>query len=209
MSDAKARELWDQRYGQPEYAFGKDPNEYLRECLEGLKPGRILFPAEGEGRNAVFAATLGWEVHAFDLSPEGMHKAERLALKKGVSIDYRVCSVDELTYPTSHFDAVALVYAHFHASSRRTRHRALASLLKPGGHLILEAFSDAHLPYRLRNEKVGGPSDPEMLYSKIDIEQDFIGLRILESVVSEIELNEGLYHVGKGSVIRFMAERPV
>jgi SAM-dependent methyltransferase len=209
MSEEKAREFWDQRYRQAEYAFGEEPNEYLRTRLQGLKPGRILFPAEGEGRNAVYAATLGWEVHAFDISAGGKAKAVRLATKRGVRIDYQVCSVDDLSFPPGHFDAVALVYAHFHNQLRMDRHRRLTDLLKPGGHLILEAFSSEHLPYRMADERVGGPADVEMLYSKEEVEGDFDKLRVIESVVKVIELNEGLYHVGTGSVVRFFAERPL
>ncbi|EMM82692.1 thiopurine S-methyltransferase domain protein [Leptospira interrogans str. 2002000626] len=65
---------WNERYNKEEFAFGEQPNEYLKEQLEKLKIGTILFPAEGEGRNAVFAAKLGWNVSAFDISIEGKRK---------------------------------------------------------------------------------------------------------------------------------------
>jgi hypothetical protein len=64
-------DFWDQRYSQSDFVYGKKPNEYLKAKLVDLKPGRILFPAEGEGRNAIFAAKLGWDVFAFDSSIEG------------------------------------------------------------------------------------------------------------------------------------------
>ena len=51
---------WNDRYSKDEYAYGEEPNRYLKEQLEKLAVGKILFPAEGEGRNAVFAAKLGW-----------------------------------------------------------------------------------------------------------------------------------------------------
>ena len=59
------KEFWDDRYSKNEFAYGEQPNNYLKEQLEKLQVGRILFPAEGEGRNAVFAATLGWKVSSF------------------------------------------------------------------------------------------------------------------------------------------------
>jgi hypothetical protein len=59
---------WNDRYSKEEFAFGVHPNDYLKEQLEKLPIGKILFPAEGEGRNAVFAAKLGWTVSAFDIS---------------------------------------------------------------------------------------------------------------------------------------------
>jgi hypothetical protein len=51
----------------------------LKGILKNMPAGRILFPAEDEGRNAVYAASLGWEVHAFDISERAKDKAEKLA----------------------------------------------------------------------------------------------------------------------------------
>ena len=108
---------------QREYAYGEQPNNFLREELEKLKPGTILFPAEGEGRNAVFAAKLGWNVSAFDISGEGKNKAPRLAETNKVTIDYQVGELEKLNYNPEQFDAIALIYAHFPADikSRTTK----------------------------------------------------------------------------------------
>src|ERR1051325_9163371 len=81
---------WNERYSKAEFAFGEQPNNYLKEQLEKVNIGRILFPAEGEGRNAVFAAQLGWTVSAFDISVEGQKKALKLAEANKVKIDYQV-----------------------------------------------------------------------------------------------------------------------
>src|SRR5512140_1309769 len=96
---------WNKRYAQAEYAFGIHPNDYLKEQLLKLKPSSILFPAEGEGRNAVFAAQLGWNVSAFDISPEGKHKALQLAANNDVKIDYQVGELPELIYHAGQFEA--------------------------------------------------------------------------------------------------------
>jgi hypothetical protein len=58
---------WDERYNSEDFAYGENPNVFLTETLPQFTPGKALFAAEGEGRNAVFAAGLGWEVSAFDL----------------------------------------------------------------------------------------------------------------------------------------------
>ena len=102
-------ERWNDRYSKDEYAYGEQPNNFLREELEKLKPGTILFPAEGEGRNAVFAAQLGWTVSAFDISVEGKNKAFRLAETNKVMIDYHVGDLKTLNYNTGQFDAIALL----------------------------------------------------------------------------------------------------
>jgi hypothetical protein len=73
------KEQWNERYSASEYIYGTGPNTWLVEKLAGLQPGKILFPAEGEGRNAVHAARLGWNVAAFDQSEAGRKKALKLA----------------------------------------------------------------------------------------------------------------------------------
>ncbi|MEI2740577.1 MAG: class I SAM-dependent methyltransferase [Chitinophagaceae bacterium] len=138
---------WNDRYSAKEFAYGEQPNNYLKEQLEKLPAGTILFPAEGEGRNAVFAATLGWAVSAFDISAEGKKKALQLAARHNVTIDYTVGLLEELKYTDGQFDAIALIYAHFPAAIKSLYHKTLDRYLRKGGILIFEAFSKNHLAY--------------------------------------------------------------
>ncbi|MEX6687081.1 class I SAM-dependent methyltransferase [Danxiaibacter flavus] len=196
-------ERWNDRFSQKEYAYGIEPNNYLKEQLERLSVGQILFPAEGEGRNAVFAAKLGWEVSAFDISDEGRNKALLLA-EANVSIDYKVGKLETLPYNDGQFDAIALIYAHFPAELKSTYHKALNKYLRKGGTVIFEAFSKKHIEYQQQNEKIGGPKDLASLFSLEEVKADFANYKFIELEEKEIELNEGLYHNGKGSVIRFV-----
>jgi len=200
-------ERWNQRYSQPEFAYGEAPNLYLEEQLMKLSPGNILFPAEGEGRNAVYAAKLGWKVSAFDISNEGKNKALLLATKNNVSIDYLVGKLEELPYTQRQFDAIALIYAHFPSTIKSNYHKILSNLLRVGGLLIFEAFSKSHLDNIAADERTGGPRDINMLFSIEEIKTDFPQYEILELVEKEIELNEGPFHQGKGSVIRFVGKK--
>lgn len=206
MSDTWT-DRWNERYSQEEFAYGEQPNNYLREQLEKLDGGSILFPAEGEGRNAVFAATQGWKVSAFDISTEGKNKALKLAEKHKVSIDYQVGELQLLDYRNEQFDAIALIYAHFPASIKSDLHKALGKLLRKGGTVIFEAFSKKHVDYLAKNEKVGGPKDVESLFSLEELKADFADLEIVELLEMEITLNEGTYHRGQGSVIRFVGRK--
>ncbi|WP_025142551.1 class I SAM-dependent methyltransferase [Pedobacter jeongneungensis] len=200
-------ERWNDRYSTEEFAYGEQPNNYLKEQLEKLNPGKILFPAEGEGRNAVFAAKLGWEVSAFDISLEGKNKAFHLAENNHVSIDYQVGELETLNYQPEQFDAIALIYAHFPAAIKSSFHKMLSSYLRKGGIVIFEAFSKNHLDYLARNEKVGGPKEIDMLFSVEEIKSDFPDFEIIILEEKEIELNEGLFHNGQGSVIRFVGQK--
>lgn len=198
---------WNERYSKDEFAFGKQPNNYLKEQLEKLNVGTILFPAEGEGRNAVFAANLGWTVSAFDISMEGKKKADRLAEINNVTIDYQVGDLQEISFDTEQFDVIALIYAHFPANIKSVYHKTLDKYLRNGGVVIFEAFSKRHIDYVSKNEKVGGPRDLESLFSIEEIKSDFANYEIIELEEKEIELSEGLYHNGTGSVIRFVGKK--
>ena len=79
-------QFWDDRYRADEYAYGREPNEFLVEHAARIPRGPILCLAEGEGRNAVFLAGLGHEVTAVDFSPEALRKTERLAREHNVKV---------------------------------------------------------------------------------------------------------------------------
>ncbi len=200
-------ERWNERYRQKEYAYGESPNLFLKEQLEKLNSGKILFPAEGEGRNAIFAAKLGWTVSAFDISIEGQKKAMQLAQKNNVIIDYQVGDLQQLNFNEEEFDAIALIYAHFPPAIRTEYHKTFDTFLRKNGIIIFEAFSKKHLDYLTKNPNVGGPKDIESLFSIEEIKRDFKNYEIIELKETEINLNEGAYHKGLGSVIRFVGRK--
>lgn len=207
MTNNKWLDRWDERYSNDEFAYGTQPNNYLRDQLQKLETGYILFPAEGEGRNAVFAAQLGWDVSAFDISTEGKSKALLLAENNNVKIDYQVGELQNLNFKKEQFDVIALIYAHFPADIKSSLHKMLNQYLRKDGFIIFEAFSKKHLEFVLKNEKVGGPKDIESLFSIDEIKSDFPDYDIIELVETEIELSEGVFHNGTGSVIRFLGKK--
>jgi SAM-dependent methyltransferase len=199
--------MWDERYGDQEYAYGKGPNIFLKEWLKKFEPVSILMPADGKGRNGVFAAQLGWNVTSFDLSAEGKSRVQELAKEKHVTINCIVGDLEQLKFETASFDAIGLIYAHFAADKKSIFHQKLNDCLKPGCLIILEAFGKKHLHLNNIDSKVGGPKDFEMLYSKEEILSDFNNYEVLMLIEEEISLNEGKYHIGKGSVIRFIGRK--
>lgn len=196
--------FWNQRYAATEFAYGEEANEFLKETLGTIPTGKILFPADGEGRNGVYAATLGWQVSSCDLSEEGKKKALKLAANKGVTLDYLVGDLKDLSYADESFDAIALIFAHFPGDIKSTYHQLLHQYLKKGGYVIFEAFSKNHLAFNSVNPEVGGPKDLATLASIEEVKADFKGFDILRLEEQEVELNEGNYHIGKGVVVRFV-----
>ena len=209
------KEFWDKRYGQGAFIYGEAPNAFVKEKLPLFSPGKILFPAEGEGRNSVYAAQLGWEVSAFDFSIQGKEKADKLAASKadklaaskGVKIDYQVQSFLHEHYAPTTFDAICLTYVHMPPEIKVKMHQRLDSYLKVGGHIILEAFSKEHRELSKKNPALGGPPDVRMMYSLEEIERDFKNYEILELTKAKVHLDEGSGHVGLSSVIRFIGRK--
>lgn len=199
--------FWNKRYAEKEMAYGKEANVFFASQLLKLNVGKILLPAEGEGRNAVHSAKLGWEVSAFDISEEGKKKADIFAEKSNVSIDYKVADFDEINYKKEYFDCIALVFAHFPLHLKSKHHKLLDVYLKKDGILILEGFSKKNLDYNTSKPNSGGPKNKDMLFSMEGIKRDFSNYEIIELSEKEIFLNEGLYHNGKSSVIRFVGKK--
>ena len=202
------KDFWDERFAREEYVYGKAPNQFFEHALRELHTeGKIFMPAEGEGRNAVFAATLGLDVTAFDISAEGRKKAEKLAEENNVTIRYRVGNLNQLGLNPETFDVIGLIYAHFETYIKVAYHKEFVSLLKPGGFIIFEAFSKNHVKFQKINPQAGGPKNPELLFSIEDMERLFEGMETISLVEKVIELDEGEFHKGKASVIRYIGQK--
>ncbi len=192
--------MWNERYAQEEYVYGKEPNEFFSQELIKHKAGKILLPAEGEGRNAVYAAKLGWKVYAFDSSSEAIKKTKNLVSENKVEITYNLFSFEDVDYPNDFFDVIGLFYAH--TLLREDNHKKLIRFLKPEGTVILEGFSKEQI-----NNNTGGPRKVEMLFSKEELQSDFIELSELKIWKEESHLNEGEHHQGKSAVIRLIGKK--
>lgn len=194
------KDFWNERYAHQEYAYGVHPNQFLEDTISTLPiHGKIFFPAEGEGRNAVFAAKKGFQVFAFDLSCEGKNKADKLADDFNVKIDYQVGKIDDLDYEQAYFDGIVLIYAHFPMAIRKKIHLQLLRFVKPKGIVIFEAFSKEQLQFNS-----GGPKDFDMLFSEEEIKNEFPNVKFDFLKTEVIQLKEGEFHQGKASVIRFV-----
>jgi len=195
---------WDERYRNAEYQYGINPNEFIAEKLRLLKPGRILIPAAGEGRDLVFAASLGWEAHGFDLSDQGEAKALKLARERKVNIHFTCQDAFQINFPLESFDVIALSYFHLPPELRLKFHQKCMSWLKPGGHIILEGFSKNQL-----GKNSGGPKDQSWLFSAQELSSDFQGLHVLFNEEKERILDEGPLHQGLANVVQLYTHKPI
>jgi SAM-dependent methyltransferase len=195
------QEFWDERYDTKDFVYGRHPNLLFREFVESNTPGDILLPAEGEGRNAVYAALKGWRVTAFDFSKKARYKAMQLKDEYNVSLDYYISTIENFT-TSRKFDAVALIFVHLPPETRRAIHRKLVKFLKPGGHFIMEAFSKKQIHYN-----TGGPKNVALLYSGQELLEDLKSLELLHYKEKLKRLDEGHYHKGEAEVIQLIARK--
>ena len=200
--------FWDQQFSTPDYKYGTEANEFLREQAYRLAPAsQVLLPGDGEGRNSVWLAQRGHRVTALDNSKVGLDKALRLASENKVEVGVIHADLEHWVPPPDRFDAVVLTYVHLPASWRRVAHQRLMSALRPGGFLILEAFH----PKQLRHSS-GGPKDEAMLYTAETIRSDLAAdpAVIMDEAFAwegEAHLDEGSGHQGSAYLTRYVAYR--
>jgi SAM-dependent methyltransferase len=197
------RRFWDSRYAEADWAYGCEPNDFLREQAQQLQAGEALCLAEGQGRNAVYLASLGHRVTAQDLSPVGLERAERLAQQRGVTIECLCCDLNDLQLADESTDLVVAIWMHLPADLRARVHAQAVRALRPGGHLILEAYTPRQLPLG-----TGGPSTAELLIEPDQVRTEWQGLKWLVLREQERWIEEGPYHRGQSAVVQAVGRKP-
>ncbi len=193
---------WDDRYAADGWAFGTEPNDFLRQQSHRIPPGRVLCLGEGEGRNAVFLAERGFEVVGLDESQVGMDKAQSLAQERGVFIETVVSSIQDFDLKEGEWQGIVSVFFHLPPELRKRVHRAAVRGLAPGGILILEAFTPKQLEYG-----TGGPPHRDRLLTLADLKEELEGLELLLAQETEREVHEGRMHTGRSAVVQVVGFR--
>ncbi len=194
--------VWDERYSISEYVYGVQPNSFFKNFIDKNKAGSVLLPAEGEGRNAVYAATKGWDVTAFDISKIAKDKALKLAHINKVSINYFVSDLKIFDSEKLDFDLVAIIFLHLPLHDRQIIFNKLFTKLKIDCYVLFEVFEKKQF---LMNS--GGPKVESMLYSKEDVESFVFNFSEMSVWEELIILNEGFLHNGKAHVVRAIAKK--
>ncbi len=194
--------FWDERFGRSGYAYGREPNDFLRAEAHRIPAGPVLCMAEGEGRNAVHLAKLGHPVTAVDFSAAGLRKAEQLATEQGVRLE--LVQADLATYrpPLASFAGVVSIWAHVPLAVRGPMYAHAIESLVPGGVLILEAYTPAQVALG-----TGGPRDPALLPSLADLRKELAGLDLVVARELEREVQEGALHGGRSATVQVVGIR--
>lgn len=195
------KSFWDERYARDEYLYGTEPNSFLVEH-SALLTGPVLSLSEGEGRNAVFLAALGLDVHGVDSSEVGLNKAKTLARSKGVDIQTEVADLANFEPKQTFYGSVISISAHLPSAIRNKLYPLVEQCLKPDGIILLEAYSESQLA-----KNTGGPKDADMLMTVAKLEQEFPNCEPILMRELEREVIEGQRHTGLASVVQFIARR--
>ncbi len=197
------KEFWNSRYEKEQYVYGTSPNEFFKSAIDTLPVGKLFVPGAGEGRDGVYAASLGWNVICLDLSEAGKEKAIQLAESKNVKVEYLIEDINNVAFADDTFDAIALVFFHLPKQQYLKFINQAHKWLKPGGTVIAQLFTENQLNYHS-----GGPKDADLLINPIEWQKNaetLFSFRHFE--ITEVNLDEGSYHVGTGHVMNFIGAK--
>jgi len=198
MSNVKfGAEAWNARFSGSGWAYGKEPNAWL---AMRIKPGtgKALVPADGEGRNAVWIASQGYDTTVFDLSDVGKDKCAQLAKEREVTVHYEVDDLAIRDFSKQEYDLIACSWFHVPWSMFCEHYPRMLSSLKPGGEFICEGYHTSQIEMTS-----GGPKSLDLLWD-LDEVMEVIGegFTIIHAKVETVELDESDLHRGVAHVIR-------
>jgi hypothetical protein len=195
---ANPQKMWDERFSQAEPVYGEQPNTFLAAQVSRFQPGmKLLVPADGYGRNGIWLAKQGFRVHTVDLSSVGVARSRKTAEAAGVTMTIEQGDLSSWNWPAQHFDGVAAIFLHLPPDVRAEIHASMLHSLKPGGLVILEAFTPAQLQH-----SSGGPKQVDLLYTADILRRDFAFAEALELQEKEIHIDEGHMHRGPAAVVQ-------
>ncbi|MHB8379097.1 MAG: class I SAM-dependent methyltransferase [Acidimicrobiales bacterium] len=192
--------MWEERYSAPTYFYGTEPNAFLRASLATLPKGAAMCLAEGEGRNALFLAESGYRVSSVDVSPAGVDKTKRLAEERGVIVNAVVGDLAHFDLGHECWDLVVSIFAHVPPDVRRVLHRRVVDSLKPGGALLLEAYTPNQV-----GRDTGGPQAVEMTMTLEGLRGELAPLVFTHAEELDRDVLEGIGHTGPGAVVQVIA----
>lgn len=196
------REDWNRRYAATDLVWTANPNQFVVAEAEGLEPGRALDWACGEGRNAVWLATQGWDVTAVDFSSAGLEKGRTLAEAAGVDVAWVEADVTAWQPEVGAFDLVVIAYLQLPAGARRVAAAGAVRALAPGGSLVWVGHDLDNLEHGY-----GGPPSSAVLHTADDLVADLhaadpsLVVERAEAVIRVVE-KDGARHEAIDTLVR-------
>ena len=203
-----AEDFWNKRYQDQDYLFGVEPNDFIRAVVptppsDAKTTLKAFAPADGEGRNGVYLAKLGYHVTTVDVSNLAVDKANALAAEHEVTLHSHVGDIFTFPCPVDHYDLVVISFMHFLPDDHIRFMELMKTTLKPGGMLVMEGYTKDQMPLAS-----GGPKNPDMLFSRDQIAENFADFNIHLLQETRRHLAEGTRHQGEAATLQILAEKP-
>ena len=180
---------WNARYreaaAQADTVWSLEPNAWVAETVASLEPGTAVDLAAGEGRNALWLASLGWQVTAVDFAAVGLATGAGRAERLGLEVDWKKADATTWRSPEP-VDLVVIAYLQLPADELATAIGNAAASLAPGGRLVLIGHDRDNL-----ERGVGGPQDPAVLLTVDELRTAASGLEIVECRQYERQTADG------------------
>lgn len=194
---------WDERFSQPGFFYGIEPNDFLREEAHLFKSrGKILCLGEGEGRNAVYLAKQGFDVTAVDWSSKAFDKLLLLAKENKVEVEKVVSDLADFSLGESQWDGIVSIWCHLEKDLWNKLYQRIQLGLKAGGLFLLEHYTPRQLQF-----KTGGPQTEELLTTLADLQKGLESFEVLVGQEIVRDIKEGQGHRGKSAVVQFLGRK--
>lgn len=198
-----SKEKWNEQFSTHTFTYGKEVNAFIKKSYKIIsEKSDIACFAEGERRNAVYLATKGHTVTAFDQSLVGLKNAHELAKENNTSIK---TIEQDLTLPLHKraiYDAAIMVFGHVERSQQAIFIKNIIHSVKPGGYVLFEVYSEDQMNYQ-----TGGPGDRNFLYDPTTILELIEPYNVKHFYYGEAERHEGYRHTGVCHVIQVIIKK--
>ncbi len=144
-----------------------DADPTLVEDVAAMTPGVALDIGAGDGRNAIWLAQHGWRVTAVDFSTVALDRGQARAATAGVDVEWRLADLLEWAPPVGTFDLVALFFIHLPSDERHLVYARAVAAVARGGTFLVVGHDRSNL-----TDGVGGPRDPDVLFTPDEIVSD-------------------------------------
>lgn len=161
---------WDERYREADLLWSAGPNMFVEDRLADAEPGKGVDLASGEGRNAIWLASLGWEMTAVDFSSVALDRGR----SRSEDVDFIEADIFRWE-PDGPQDLVLIAYLQVEAEPLSDIVRKTGTWLAPGGELFMIGHDLSNI-----DEGIGGPQVQEILWEQ-DLILEWLGdLRVIE-----------------------------
>ena len=197
--------FWNSRFDRDDPVYGTAPNAFIAQHIDRLpKGGTVLDLGGGEGRNALFLGSQGYDVTLLDYSEVALEKATTWAKREGVPLQTLHADITTWT-PERTWQAVVATFVHLPVQWQPRLYDIMKTVLDPGGILLAEWFRPAQ---RAEGYTSGGPPDINMMVTANDLRSAFDPQGIVHLNSTLVKLDEGPGHQGTGAVVRLIWEKP-